>query len=700
MVAIFKREFKSLFTNVIGWVFIALIVFVFGLYFFVNNLVYGSPYVSYALNALPVVLMIGVPILTMRVFAEERHSKTDQLILTAPVSVGKIVVGKFLAVATVYTIITAFICTTPIILSIFGEVAYSNSYVAILGYWLLGLTGVAVGCFASSITENQIVSAVVSFVLLFAGFMMKSITSVISTSGNALTKVLSIYDLSTPADNFSSGIIDLAGIVYYISLICLFLFLATQSINKRRFEFSFKTISTSAFSGITIILVLAITVFVNLVVRELPNSYTNIDLSRGKLYTICDETKDYLNSLDKDTIEILVVGTKEQISSSQYSEYYSNIVKTLDIVDGFASVNVKYVDIYDATGFGTATLSPDTDVCDVIVRSAKRQKQVTSDSMYTYNYSFSGETSIKGYDGEGKLVSAIQYTLTDEVPFISQLTGHSESELPADFASVIEKMNVTSEQVNFLSAAGVSEGSDGLIIHAPQTDFSKDDIKKVDDYLKAGGNVLITLDCNVLAKQSNLKEFLNEYKIEALDGILAESDTDHFYQQNTYLLPTVEAAELTRNIDGELTIFLPQCGALKYNSEDVNFTNLMTSSSKARLVALDGSEESDESKFVIGLTRTCVGGGTLTVIASPYIFSDNANNMVGGRNAIFLENVIDKWAGSFDASTFTVPDKEYQLSNLTISATAVYTYGFIFIIAIPLSCLIAAIAIWTVRRKR
>lgn len=700
MVAIFKREFKSLFTNVIGWVFIALIVFVFGLYFFVNNLVYGSPYVSHALNAIPVVLMIGIPILTMRVFAEERHSKTDQLILTSPVSVGKIVVGKFLAVAAVYTIIVAFICVTPIILSIFGEVAYSNSYVAILGYWLLGLTGIAVGCFASSITENQIVAAVISFVLLFAGIMMKSLTSVMSSSGNALTKILSVFDLSSPVENFSSGIIDFTGIVYYLSLICLFLFFTTQSINKRRFEISFKTISTSAFSGVTIILVLAITVFVNLVVREIPTSYTSVDLSRGKLYTIGEETKNYLNSLDKDTIEILVVGTKEQIATDEYSEYYKNIVKTLEIVDGFDSVNVKFVDIYDTTGFGTATLAPDTDVCDVIVRSAKRQKQVTSDSMYTYKLLPSGATEIKGYDGEGKLVSAIQYALTDDVPFISQLTGHSESELPDEFASVIDKMNVTSEQVNFLSAAGVTEGSDGLIIHAPQTDFSKDDIKKVDDFIKAGGNVLMTLDCNVLANQNNLKSFLSDYKIEALDGILVETDTDHFYQQNTYLLPTVEVHNLTHNIDGNLTIFLPQCGALKYNSEDVNFAKLVTSSSKAKVVALDGSEESDEGKFVIGLTRTCVGGGTLTVIASPYIFSDVANNVVGGRNAIFLENVINEWVGEFDASTFTVPDKEYLLGTLTISATAVYTYGFIFIIAIPLSCLIAAIAIKTVRRKR
>lgn len=102
MFAIFKREFKSYFQNITGWLFIAAVTALYGLYFFANNLRGGYPYISYALSGIGFIMLIAVPILTMRSLSEERHSRTDQLILTAPVSVGKVVVGKYLAMGAVF----------------------------------------------------------------------------------------------------------------------------------------------------------------------------------------------------------------------------------------------------------------------------------------------------------------------------------------------------------------------------------------------------------------------------------------------------------------------------------------------------------------------------------------------------------------------------------------------------------------------
>ena len=104
MLAIFKREFKSYFQNVIGWLFVAALLAVYGLYFYVYNLKNGYPYISYDLKGIGFIMMIAVPILTMRSLSDEKKTKTDQLMLTSPVSVGRIVAGKYFAMAAVYTL--------------------------------------------------------------------------------------------------------------------------------------------------------------------------------------------------------------------------------------------------------------------------------------------------------------------------------------------------------------------------------------------------------------------------------------------------------------------------------------------------------------------------------------------------------------------------------------------------------------------
>ena len=104
MLAIFKREFKAYFQTVIGWLAIAIILALYGLYFYVYNLSGGYPYISYALSSISFILLIAIPLLTMRSLSEERKNKTDQLMLTAPVSVGKIVLGKYLAIVAVFSI--------------------------------------------------------------------------------------------------------------------------------------------------------------------------------------------------------------------------------------------------------------------------------------------------------------------------------------------------------------------------------------------------------------------------------------------------------------------------------------------------------------------------------------------------------------------------------------------------------------------
>ena len=180
MTAIYKRELKSYLTSMIGYLFIFFILVLTGIYFSAYQLSAAYPKFEYTLSALTFVFLIAVPILTMRVLAEERKQKTDQLLLTSPVSVGGIVLGKYLALVTVYAIPMGVICLYPIVMSKFGTVSFASAYTAILGFFLLGCANIAIGVFFSSITESQVIAAVLTFVFLFAFYMMSGISTFFS----------------------------------------------------------------------------------------------------------------------------------------------------------------------------------------------------------------------------------------------------------------------------------------------------------------------------------------------------------------------------------------------------------------------------------------------------------------------------------------------------------------------------------------
>ena len=287
MTAIYKKELKGYLTSMIGYVFIFFILLLEGIYFTAYNIQGAYPVFGITLNAITFVFLILVHILTMKVIAEERKQKTDQMLLTAPISVTQIVVGKYLALISVYMIPIIVICFYPLIMSKYGEVSFPMAYTAILGFAFLGFAQIAVGVFLSSITENPVIAAVLTFVVLFVCYMITGletlipdtsiaslgiymilvaalvfmiytmiqnvmISAVIGIIGegalvvtyvvkstifeSSIQKFLDIFDIAGHFDNFTNGILDIQGIVYFLSVIIIFIFLSVQSITKRRWN--------------------------------------------------------------------------------------------------------------------------------------------------------------------------------------------------------------------------------------------------------------------------------------------------------------------------------------------------------------------------------------------------------------------------------------------------------------------------------
>lgn len=287
MLAIYKKELKSYLTSMQGYVFMAFIMLVLGIYFTAYNLNYASPDFGTTLNSVTFVFLIITPILTMRILAEEKRNKTDQLLFTSPVPIWKIVFGKYLGIVTIYLIPVVITLFYPLILAKYGTVSYPMTLTAIVGFFFLGCANIAVGLFLSSITESQVIAAVLTFVVLFCSFVMNGIESFFSqtamasmlafavlavliamvvyqmTKDNILTgitgvvllgavviiyivksslyegaiqKLLDLLAIANHFDNFVGGILDFSGIVYMLSVICIFIFLTVQSIQKRRWS--------------------------------------------------------------------------------------------------------------------------------------------------------------------------------------------------------------------------------------------------------------------------------------------------------------------------------------------------------------------------------------------------------------------------------------------------------------------------------
>ncbi len=234
MLAVWKREVQSYFLSPLAYIFIGAFMVVAGIMFTANNVVAMSVSFSSTLSSMTFVFMLLVPLLTMKLLSEDRKSKTDQLLLTSPVSIFSIVLGKYLAAITVFVATLLLSLVFPIILSIFGMPALGEIIAGYLGFFLMGCSLIAVGVFISSITESQVIAALVTFFVLLLMWIGNVALSLISNK--ILVSVLEWFLVYSRINSFVLGLLSITHIVYFISFSFVFLFFAVRSIERRRWS--------------------------------------------------------------------------------------------------------------------------------------------------------------------------------------------------------------------------------------------------------------------------------------------------------------------------------------------------------------------------------------------------------------------------------------------------------------------------------
>lgn len=287
MTAIYQKELSSYFRGMLGYLFTAFVLIFAGMYTMAYNLSGAYANFAYVLDAISFIYLIAVPILSMRTFAEERKQKTDQLLYAMPVPMSSVVVGKYLAMVTVLLVPMGVMCLYPLILTQFGTVSLGTAYGALLAFFMLGASLLSIGLFISSLTENQVASAVMTLVTVLLLYFLSGLASFVSSEASASLMALCMialifafvlyllsknpvvalgvgvilvgtlfgcyaFDSSAFEGLFGSimtelsvfdrfygfidGVFDLKAIVYYASVIAVFLFLTVQSMEKRRWS--------------------------------------------------------------------------------------------------------------------------------------------------------------------------------------------------------------------------------------------------------------------------------------------------------------------------------------------------------------------------------------------------------------------------------------------------------------------------------
>jgi ABC-2 type transport system permease protein len=287
MTVVFRRELSSYFKGLVGYFFAASILVLGGLFCYAYNLNASSASFETVLGNMTFIYLIIVPILSMRVIAEERRHRTDQLLYSLPTSMTKVVLGKYLAMVAVLLLPILIMAFYPLILSAYGTVNMAAAYGNLLAFYLLGATLLSIGMFVSSLTESQILAAGLCFVVILIDFFLAGLASMISTSapvslvallitvlvlgfilwlltrntliagvftglcaaGLALAFVLARDSFNglfgsvmnalcvfTRTQDFTNGVFNLVSIVYYLAVTAVFLFLTVQSMEKRRWS--------------------------------------------------------------------------------------------------------------------------------------------------------------------------------------------------------------------------------------------------------------------------------------------------------------------------------------------------------------------------------------------------------------------------------------------------------------------------------
>ena len=722
MLAIFKRDFKSYLHSFIGPLAVTVILIFMMIFFAVNNMVYGYSVINAALyGACLYGITFSMPILCMRTFAEERRSKTDQMILTAPVSIAGIVIGKFMALFAVLLIPAGLSCFLPLVLGKYGDVPYKWSYTCVLAFVLYGMMIISLCMFMSSLVENPIIAAVFSLIVSFLGILLPGAYSHIPIEW--LRKFLdSTYNFTDRLADLMMGTLDWTAVIYFVSLTLLFLFLCTQVIEKRRYSLKKGMYSAGIYSGSLIIICIAAVIAINVSSVEFPETIKNIDVSGTGMYSLTKDSKDILNNMTDD-VAIYYLAKENDTEG----EKDVDVERILKLYAGTGKhVTFSYVDPTISPDFAKQYTDNELSYNSVIVvdKTNGRSKAVDYYDMALMEYDSNYQPYISGYDTEGQVTGAIQYVMlsSDQLLNAYCIIGHDELGFDQSYDRVFTNYSMNLHDIDLKTVSEIPADCDLLIINAPESDYLAEEVSLIKDYLDKGGDIMI-MTFYAAPNMNNFSELLSYYGVEKKPGLVVEADESmYFYQLQVpvYLYPELCYDAVTENVaDGAGEhVMSPFSQALVYTddpADSISYSPLLRTSETAYIKTdyqnaenLDKAAGDEEGQFVVALRAQKVNeDGSVSkaaiytgVFMDPYaiygMFSEATDYYTGGMNQKLFGNTLGQLV-ELENDIVTIPSHD---SVPMIYLTPVQARNILLTQVIVIAVIFfGGLGIWIYRRR-
>lgn len=234
MGTILRREIKAYFSSPIGYILLAAFWALAGWYFYISVLMTATAELRNVYNAMGTISIFLIPMMTMRLFSEDKRLRTDQALLTAPISLWELVLGKFLSSMCVYAINVGIVLIYGITVSVFSKVEWPVTIGLFIGMMMFGGAMIAIGMFISSLTENQIIAAIGTFAVLLAVGILDNVAEIVSSP--LMQAFLYAISFNNRFYDFTLGVIKLKDVVFFLSVMFLFCYFTTRVFERRRYS--------------------------------------------------------------------------------------------------------------------------------------------------------------------------------------------------------------------------------------------------------------------------------------------------------------------------------------------------------------------------------------------------------------------------------------------------------------------------------
>ena len=464
---------------------------------------------------------------------------------------------------------------------------------------------------------------------------------------------------------------------------------------------STRTAKVGGYSVVLALIVLAILVAVNVLFSVLPSKFTQFDISAAQLYSLTSDTKVVATNLDKDvTIYWITQAGQESTVLDKLLDRYQDMSDHITVVK-------KDPDIYPtfAQQYTDETVVNNS----LVVECGDKSRYISYNDIYqvdTASYYTTGSVS-QSFDGEGQITSAIDYVVSDELPKIYLLSGHGEATLSDTFSNELTRSNYeTVEDFSLLNVDEIPEDCDLLLINAPTSDISDEELTMLRGYVQGGGKLLVLSGPQKETTLTNLDALLADYDVTVGNGIVVDTDREHYAFTAPYvLMPDIESSDITDPLTEESShVIVPIAQGLTVGSNS-NVTALLTTSdeafSKAAGYAMTTYEKEDgdtDGPFTLAVSITdSAAEGKIVWVASDYLLDDTYNSYSSGANLDLVMNGLSWMIGKNDA--VSIRAKSLNNSYLTISSSAATVLKVVMIGVIPVCFLLLGIDEVLRRRK-